>query len=223
MKVNVYATEHQTKKVLQNIPKENDSSNQDKNEIRSLKCELTLTANGDYPLIRIADVRNNLVGTNNLWYLFDVDQANEELQKQLTDEEINYIGEDKTDKKIKDFKDKLKCITLNFGKHIKKKQNNNETFNVYLTLRNDGGVPTEFYFKFPGEISIFREIWMDPVEPSSNDKFEYHVLKEKIFELEPRKGKLEPNECCNIRLKYNYKEKGNHQLHVIFQVVNGKP
>ena len=123
MKVNVYATEHQTKKGLQNITKENESSNEDKNEIRSLKCELTLTANGDYPLIRIADVRNNLVGTNNLWYLFHVDQANEELQKQLTDEEINYIGDDKADKQIKDFKDKLKCITLNFGKHIKKKQN----------------------------------------------------------------------------------------------------
>ena len=226
MKVNVFATEHQTTKYYQNFPKENESNNeekQDDSKIKSLKCELTLTANGDYPLIRIADVRNNLVGTNNLWYLFDVDQANEELQKQLTDEEIYYIGEDKTDKKIKDFKDKLKCITLNFGKHIKKKQNNDETFNVYLTLRNDGGVPTEFYFKFPGEISIFREIWMDPIEPSSNDKFEYHILKDKIFELEPRKGKLEPNECCNIRLKYNYKEKGNHQLHVIFQVVNGKP
>jgi len=229
MKVNIYATEHQDTKDIKNYQKENEipTSNEERQnedlKIKSLKCELTLTANGDYPLIRIADVRNNLVGTNNLWYLFDVDQANEELQKQLTDEEINYIGEDKTDKKIKDFKDKLKCITLNFGKHIKKKQNNNETFNVYLTLRNDGGVPTEFYFKFPGEISIFREIWMDPVEPSSNDKFEYHVLKEKIFELEPRKGKLEPNECCNIRLKYNYKEKGNHQLHVIFQVVNGKP
>ena len=54
------------------------------------------------------------------------------------------------------------------------------------------------------------------VEPSSNDKFKYHVLKDKIFELEP-------NECCNIRLKYNYKEKGNHKLHVIFRVVNGKP
>ena len=227
MKVNVFATEHQTTKYYQNFPKENESSNneekQDDSKIKSLKCELTLTANGDYPLIRIADVRNNLVGTNNLWHLFDVDQANEELQKQLTDEEINYIGDDKTDKKIKDFKDKLKCITLNFGKHIKKKINNDETFDVYLTLRNDGGVPTEFYFKFPGEISIFREIWMDPIEPSSNDKFEYHELKEKIFELEPRKGKLEPNECCNIRLKYNYKEKGNHQLHVIFQVVNGKP
>ena len=223
MKVNIYATEHKDlkdKKENELLKEENKNEN---SKIKSLKCELILTANGDYPLIRIADVRNNLVGTNNLWHLFDVDQANEELQKQLTDEEIYYIGEDKTDKKIKDFKDKLKCITLNFGKHIKKKQNNDETFNVYLTLRNDGGVPTEFYFKFPGEISIFREIWMDPVEPSSNDKFEYHVLKDKIFELEPRKGKLEPNECCNIRLKYNYKEKGNHQLHVIFQVVNGKP
>ena len=227
MKVNVYATEHQDSKDIKNNKKENellkDENQNEGSKIKTLKCELILTANGDYPLIRIADVRNNLVGTNNLWHLFDVDQANEELQKQLTDEEIYYIGEDKTDKKIKDFKDKLKCITLNFGKHIKKKQNNDETFNVYLTLRNDGGVPTEFYFKFPGEISIFREIWMDPVEPSSNDKFEYHVLKDKIFELEPRKGKLEPNECCNIRLKYNYKEKGNHQLHVIFQVVNGKP
>ena len=231
IKVNIYATEHQDIKDFKNFSKENAKQDLINNggkkssfsKIKSLKCELTLTANGDYPLIRIADVRNNLVGTNNLWHLFDVDRANEELQKQLTDEEINYIGEDKADKKIKDFKDKLKCITLNFGKHIKKKQNNNDTFNVYLTLRNDGGVPTEFYFKFPGEISIFREIWMDPVEPSSHDKFEYHILKDKIFELEPRKGRLEPNECCNIRLKYNYKEKGNHQLYVIFQVVNGKP
>ena len=225
MKVNVYAVEHQELK-LENLQKDNENNlinNEDNSKIKSLKCELILTANGDYPLIRIADIRNNIVGTNNLWYLFNVDQANEELQKQLTDEEIYYIGEDKTDKKIKDFKDKLKCITLNFGKHIKKKQNNNETFDVYLTLRNDGGVPTEFFFKFPGEVSIFREVWMDPVEPSSNDKFEYHILKDKIFELEPRKGKLEPNECCNIRLKYNFKEKGKHQLHVLFQVVNGKP
>ena len=249
MKVKIFAIEHKNTKVVKNVNNNNqdkmstsshnrkeskDRESKESNNIneknveeekgfKSLKCELLLTANGDYPLIRIADVRNNILGAYNLWNLFDVDQANEELQKQLTDEEINYIGEEKTDKQINDYKDKLKCITLNFGKHIKKKINNNDTFDVYLTLRNDGGVPTEFYFKFPGEVSIFREIWMDPIEPSSNDKFEYHVLKDKIFELEPKKGRLEPNECCNIRLKYNYKEKGHHQIHVIFQVVNGKP
>jgi hypothetical protein len=46
-----------------------------------------INANGDYPLIKICDIRNDIVGTNNLWHLFNVDLANEELQKQLTDEE----------------------------------------------------------------------------------------------------------------------------------------
>ena len=88
MKVNVYAVEHQELK-LENLQKDNENNptnNEDNSKIKSLKCELILTANGDYPLIRIADIRNNIVGTNNLWYLFNVDQANEELQKQLTDE-----------------------------------------------------------------------------------------------------------------------------------------
>ena len=64
---------------------------------------------------------------------------------------------------------------------------------------------------------------MDPVEPTSNDKVEYHVLKEHIFTIEPRKSKLGPGESCNIRLRYSIKEKGVHRLRVLFQVVNGKP
>ena len=64
---------------------------------------------------------------------------------------------------------------------------------------------------------------MDPVEPTSNETLEYHVLKEKLFEIEPRKNKLEKDESCNIRFRYHIKEKGDHRLRVIFQIVNGKP
>jgi hypothetical protein len=64
---------------------------------------------------------------------------------------------------------------------------------------------------------------MDPVEPTSNETLEYHVLKEKLFEIEPRKNKLEKDETCNIRFRYHIKEKGDHRLRVIFQIVNGKP
>ena len=178
--------------------------------------------------MRIADIRNNFVGTSELWHSFNVDEANEELSKQLTDEEINYMSNEKDNKKIHEITDQLKTVKFDFGKHIKKKttdnnNNNNDPFDVFLTLRNEGGVPCEFFFKFSDDIAIKREIWMDPVEPTSNDKVEYHVLKEKIFEIEPRKSKLEPNECCNIRLRYNKKEKGDHRLRVIFQIVNGKP
>ena len=215
LQVKIYATEN---KDLQDLNTQGGFSPE-----HSLKCELIVKANGDYPLIKIADIRNDSVGTCALWHSFNVDEANEELQKQLTDEEINYMSNDKANKKIQEFTDKLKCIKFDFGKQIKKKNSKNNTFDVYLTLKNEGGVSSEFYFKFPDDISIKREIWMDPVEPTSNDKVEYHVLKEKIFEIEPRKSKLEPNECCNIRLRYNKKEKGDHRLRVIFQIVNGKP
>ena len=211
-----------------------DCNDEDKQQMKvvnkehSLKCELMLKANGDYPLMRIADIRNNFVGTSELWHSFNVDEANEELSKQLTDEEINYMSNEKDNKKIHEITDQLKTVKFDFGKHIKKKStdnnnNNNDPFDVFLTLRNEGGVPCEFFFKFSDDIAIKREIWMDPVEPTSNDKLEYHVLKEKIFQIEPRKNKLEPNECCNIRLRYNRKETGEHRLRVIFQIVNGKP
>ena len=215
----IYATEHND-----NLKdEENKNNNNNTNINKPLKCELNIKANGDYPLIKICDVRNDQVGINNLWHLFNVDEANEELQKQLTEEEINYNVGDRDNKKINEMKGKLKCIKFDFGKHIRKKNAKVNFFDVYLTLKNEGGVSSEFYFKFPDDINIKREIWMDPVEPTSNDKVEYHVLKEKIFEIEPRKSKLEPNECCNIRLRYNFKEKGNHKLRVIFQIVNGKP
>lgn len=94
---------------------------------------------------------------------------------------------------------------------------------IYLTLQNVGGVTSEFFFKFPDDISIKREIWMDPVEPTSNETLEYQVLKEKLFEIQPRKNKLEPGESCNIRFRYHIKQKGDHRLRVIFQIVNGKP
>ncbi len=214
----IYATEHND-----NLKDEENKNNNNTNINKPLKCELNIKANGDYPLIKICDVRNDQVGINNLWHLFNVDEANEELQKQLTEEEINYNVGDRDNKKINEMKGKLKCIKFDFGKHIRKKNAKVNYFDVYLTLKNEGGVSSEFYFKFPDDINIKREIWMDPVEPTSNDKVEYHVLKEKIFEIEPRKSKLEPNECCNIRLRYNFKEKGNHKLRVIFQIVNGKP
>ena len=228
LKVKIYAIETSQANTEEQGDNKQQPSVAVKNKESLLKCELIIKANGDYPLMRIADIRNNFVGTSELWHSFNVDEANEELSKQLTDEEINYMSNEKDNKKIHEITDQLKTVKFDFGKHIKKKNtdntnNNNDPFDVFLTLRNEGGVPCEFFFKFSDDIAIKREIWMDPVEPTSNDKLEYHVLKEKIFQIEPRKNKLEPNECCNIRLRYNRKETGEHRLRVIFQIVNGKP
>ena len=230
--VKLYAIESASTQLQCEDTKSKDNNNNNNEDVSvnalppnsSLKCELVIKANGDYPLMKIVDIRNALVGTCALWYSFNVDEANEELSKQLTDEEINYMSNEKDNtKKIHEITNQLRTVKFDFGKHVIKKNFNHDPFDVYLTLKNEGGVPCEFFFKFSDDIAIKREIWMDPVEPSSNDKLEYHVLKEKIFQIEPRKNKLDPNECCNIRLRYNRKEIGEHRLRVIFQIVNGKP
>lgn len=101
----------------------------------------------------------------------------------------------------------------------------NKVVDIYVTLKNVGGVLSEFYFKFSDDVAIHREVWMDPVEQTSNETLEYKVLKEKIFEIEPKKNKLMPDECCNIRFRYSLKDTSDatHKLRVIFQIVNGKP
>lgn len=192
------------------------------------KASINIIANGNYPLIRIVDVRNNMKSTTTLWKNLNCDDANYELSKELSEEEINFINSEKANKKIQDFYEKLKCIKFNFGKHLLKKvdknsNNKNQKLEVFLTFKNEGGVDSEFFFKFPDDISIKREIWMDPDEPTSEGTREYHVLKHKIFEVEPRRFKLKKNECCNIKFTYNIQEKNEHSLRVIFQIVNGKP
>ena len=230
-KVYIYATDNTSRNKeliagdVKNSYKINNEEENEKDFIpkEELKCTLEVNAKGDFPLIKIVDIRNNLISTAKLWKDFHVNMANEELEKKLTEEEMNFSNS-KSNKKSEDVTSKLKVIKFDFGKHFfKRERNEHHRHDIYLTLKNEGGVLSEFYFKFPDDVNIKREIWMDPVEPTSNDKVEYHVLKEQIFTIEPRKSKLEPGETCNIRIRYNIKERGEHKLRVIFQVVNGKP
>ena len=217
-KINIYASDTIDKNIKNTNINEEELSYKEK-----LKCSLEVNAKGDFPLIKIVDLRNNIISPSKLWKDFNVDLANEELQKKLTDEEIDYSNA-KSNKKISEVTQKLKIIQFNFGTNfISKNKPDVQNEDIYLTLRNEGGVLSEFFFKFPDDVNIKREIWMDPIEPTSNDKVEYHVLKEHIFNIEPRKSKLEPGESCNIRLRYSIKEKGIHRLRVLFQIVNGKP
>lgn len=65
-----------------------------------MKAELSLKANGDYPLIKIIDIRNNNIGTTKLWHAFNLNEANECLLEQLNEEEMIFINSERTNKKI---------------------------------------------------------------------------------------------------------------------------
>jgi hypothetical protein len=93
--VALYAVDNKNDKMTQTI-----LSNNSFEVNKTLKAELIIEANGDYPLIKIVDIRNSNIGPSKLWKAFNVDEANEELLKPLTEEEINFINNEKTNKKM---------------------------------------------------------------------------------------------------------------------------
>ena len=120
-----------------------------KNEIpipEEKKFALRITGKGDYPLIRIVDIRNNLKSSSSLWRDFHVNEANEELQKELTQEEIYFTQS--VGSKIENTMKKLKLIKFDFGKHTLNKNEGAKFMDVYLTLKNEGGVQVNFHSNF---------------------------------------------------------------------------
>ncbi len=67
---------------------------------KSLKAQVRIKANGDYPLLKVTDIRNNSIGVSKLWQSFNVNVTNEELCKKLTEEELMFINNERTNNRL---------------------------------------------------------------------------------------------------------------------------
>lgn len=105
---------------------------------------------------------------------------------------------------------------------------------ITLTLKNVGGVDSEWCFKLPNDNEIELEKWADPGDPTPEKAFEKHVLDKKIFTVYPRSGVLKPGEQSELNVFYfpqqqetgaqsAYSPYKRHHLQAFFQIQNGKP
>jgi hypothetical protein len=145
---------------------------------------------GDYPLLRVTDVRNEQISTANLWERFRLTNMNKELIKPLNESEQVFNNSEKSNQSIHDLQKNLKNFTWDFGKIPIKY--GTKPRKVVLSLKNIGGVSAEWQFKMPNDNEIELEPWADPGEPTEEQAFERHILEKKIFLIEPRRGNLEP-------------------------------
>ena len=83
---------------------------------------------------------------------------------------------------------------------------------VTLTIKNIGGVTAEWQFKLPNDSEIEMEPWADPGEPTQEKAFEKHILDNKIFNVQPRSGVLQPGENMELNVFYYPKETKKHHL-----------
>jgi len=185
------------------------------------KCHIDIHAMGDFPLLRFTDVRNDTVSTANLWERYYLTQLNKELMMPLNDCEIEFNNSDKTNQSIHDLQKNLKIFDWDFGKIPIKKGSRPRV--ITLTLKNIGGVRASWCFKMPNDEEIELEPWADPGEPTPEQAFEKHILENKIFHIEPRRGELDPGQQMDLNVFYYPKEINAHHLKVFFAILNGKP
>jgi len=192
------------------------------NQFLSQKYSINIMAKGDFPLLRLADIRNEQMSVSNLWEKFELTFLNKELLTVLSKSEIEYSSsERKTNQSVQDLQKNIKVFSWDFGKVPIKYSH--KPRKVTLTVRNVGGVHAEWAFKLPNDSEIELEPWADPGEPTPEQAFEKHILDNNIFMIEPKTGSLAPGEQTDVNVYYVSKEVDFHHLKVFLQISNGKP
>jgi hypothetical protein len=113
------------------------------------KSCITVHAMGDFPLLRLTDVRNDTVSVSNLWEKFNLTNLNKELLNPLNNYEIEFNNSDKTNQSMNDLQKNLKIFTWDFGKVPHKY--GSKPRKITLTLKNIGGVRADWCFKMPND------------------------------------------------------------------------
>ena len=114
-------------------------------------CELV--ANGDFPLIKLMDIRNEHISTAMLCDSFNFAKLNAELLSPLNAQELEFNNADKTSTSVAKIQKDLKRFEWNFGK-IPQNQKSVTPRRVIITLKNVGGVNSQFLFRMPNESEV---------------------------------------------------------------------
>lgn len=114
-------------------------------------CELL--ANGDFPLIKLMDIRNEQISTSVLCDYFNFGQLNKELLSPLNEQELEFNNAEKTSTSMAKIQKNLKRFEWNFGK-IPQNLKALTPRRVIITLKNVGGVNSQFAFHMPNESEV---------------------------------------------------------------------
>jgi hypothetical protein len=175
-----------------------------------LSCQMI--AKASFPTLVLEDARSPDVSTDRLWTQLAITPLNFELATPLTADEIafNLLSNVDTSHLPK------------FDIMFMPAPVGSMTQEVLLGLRNPGKLAVDFNIKYPNESDVELEQWADEGEPTPEALRLNKVIDHKIFEMSPRKGRLEAFESMLLRIRYHYKMTGDHDLPVLLQVAKGK-
>ncbi|XP_071942190.1 cilia- and flagella-associated protein 65-like [Antedon mediterranea] len=187
---------------------------------KQLLCELSTT--GVYPSLAITDARcsgsASGVSKARLWSLLSLDNLNVCLDSDPSPEELMYsrITRHSTRRRIPVHTRSI--LDFNFGAAPLR----SEPCLLHLMVENTGTVPTEWGLLFPSDLQLELEYWAETGEFDSDELHEMRIMDNKLFDVQPRKGHLDPGQSDTITLTYNHEFAGTDRLPVLFKVMRGR-
>ncbi|XP_033103427.1 cilia- and flagella-associated protein 65-like [Anneissia japonica] len=183
-------------------------------------CELTTT--GVYPSLAVTDARcyGSACGVSKarLWSLLSLDNLNVCLDSDPSAEELMYsrITRHSTRRKIP--VQTRSILDFNFGAAPL----GAEPCLIHLMIENTGTVPTDWALLFPSDLQLELEYWAETGEFDADELHEMRIMDNKLFDIQPRKGHLDPGQSDTITLTYNHDFAGTDRLPVLFKVMRGR-
>lgn len=186
---------------------------QNQTEADPLCC--TIVGDASFPTVSIKDLYVENVSTSLFWDQLDIPRINTFLTTPLTRAEV---------KRNKDSTPDFASLPR-FPLIFTPGPIGTPDEVVMMQIQNYGSLTVEFLIRLPNESEVEIEQWADTGEPSAKELRENIIIDQKIFQISPSQGTLQPHECVTISIRYAYKSnkfEGKHVLPVILQIDKGK-
>lgn len=187
-----------------------------KRQLAELHCQ------GVYPTLSVTDARCLGSGKGyskvHIWNLFSLDSLNECLESDPSPSELLYAAVTRHSTTRRVPVNTRAIMDFNFGAAPL----GGEPCVVHLNLQNTGSVPAEWAFLYPSDLQLELEYWAETGEYDEDELHEMQVMDNKLFSIEPRRGKLLPGEFHTVVLTYSHLFTGTNKLPVLFKVMRGR-
>ncbi|XP_019896730.2 cilia- and flagella-associated protein 65 isoform X1 [Esox lucius] len=179
-------------------------------------------AEGVFPTLEVTDGRcaGSMEGLSKLqlWSLFSLDHLNSYLKRDPAPPELTYRVP--TRHSLRRCPSVFTSAMLDFD--FSAAPLGSAPSSVLLMFENTGNIPVEWSFLFPEDQQIELEYWAETGEFSSTELHQMKVQDNRLFNIEPRSGKLQPGQQRAVSFTYRHDFTGPNRLPVLFKLSHGR-
>ncbi|KAJ8004474.1 hypothetical protein DPEC_G00136070 [Dallia pectoralis] len=179
-------------------------------------------AEGVFPILEVAGGHcgGSMEGLSKLqlWSLFSLDHLNAYLRRDPAPPELTYRVP--TRHSLRPCPSIFTSAMLDFD--FSAAPLGSDPSSVLLMFENTGNIPVEWSFLFPEDQQIELEYWAETGEFSSTELHHMKVQDNRLFNIVPRSGKLQPGEQKAVSFTYRHDFAGLNRLPVLFKLSHGR-